>query len=69
MKSSHICCVILLVIIFWYFSQKSSSKMNSYYAPSSCSCNKPQVQGVYMPNMNASPPDSSKRNSTYSYSW
>ena len=71
MKASHICCVILLVIIFLCFTQKSSSKMNSYYAPakSSCSCNKPQVQGVYMPNMNASPPDSSKRNKTYNYSW
>jgi hypothetical protein len=71
MKASHICCVILLVIFLMYFFKSSSSKMNSYYAPgkSPCSCNKPQVQGVYMPNMGASPPDSSKRNSTYNYSY
>ena len=70
MKTSYICCVILLVIIFLCFTQTTSSKMNSYYAPakSSCSCNSPQAQGVYMPDMNAFP-ESSKRNSTYNYAY
>lgn len=65
MKASHICCVILLIILAMYFFQTKSSNMKSYYAPSSCSCNKPQRQGVYMPNMDAPPSDSSKPNKTY----
>lgn len=69
MKAAPLCCVILVILALWFFMSKSSS-MSSYYAPaqSSCSCNKPQSQGVYMPDMNAFP-ESSKPDKTYNYSW
>ena len=69
MKVGPIVCVILLAIfVMWCLQSKSSKMVTSYYAPSqsSCSCNKPQTQGVYMPDMNAFP-DSSKPNRTYRY--
>ena len=68
MKVGPLVCVILLAILVMCFFRSSSSKMNStsYYAPSSCSCNKPERQGVYMPDMNSFP-DSSKANKTYMY--
>lgn len=68
MQVSPIVCVIILAILVMCFFRSSSSKMSStsYYAASSCSCNKPERQGVYMPDMNAFP-DSSKPNSTYRY--
>ena len=68
MKGSSILFFVLLAILLFCFFQSGSSKMNSYYSPSSssCSCNKPQTQGVYMPDMNAFP-DSTKKNKTYSW--
>ena len=70
MKVGPLVLVILLAILVMYFFRSSSSNMNSYYAPSqsSCSCNKPKTQGVYMPDMNAFP-DSSKPDRTYNYKY
>ncbi len=64
MKVGPAVCVIILVVLVMCFFISSSSNMNSYYEPSSCSCNKPQRQGVYVPDMNAFP-SSSKQNKTY----
>lgn len=68
MQVGAIVCVIILAILVMCFFRSGSSKMNStsYYASSSCSCNKPERQGVYMPDMNAFP-DSSKPNKTYNF--
>ena len=68
MQVGAIVCVIILAILVMCFFRSSSSKMNmnSYYQPSSCSCNKPERQGVYMPDMNAFP-ESSKPNRTYNF--
>ena len=66
MKVGPIVCVILLALLVMLVFRMGSSKMNSYYEPSSCSCNKPERQGVYVPDMNAFP-DSSKPNRTYVY--
>lgn len=70
MQVGPIVVVILLAILVMCFFRSGSSKMNSYYAPpsSSCSCNKRQTQGVYMPDMNAFP-DSSKPDRTYNYKY
>ncbi len=63
MQVGPIVCVILLALIVMCFFRSS---MNSYYEPSSCSCNKPHRQGVLVPDMNAFP-SSSKQNKTYQF--
>ena len=51
MKKTYLVAIIAFVLLLMYMTPAMSSYTSEVPPASSCSCNKPQRSGVYMPNL------------------